>query len=98
MSVDEVAAQARQIEQLRAVVSSLQIQVAALQALNAETTGDARAEATAIIDAWGPRFRAVLDWEFEFDADAQIAIEAWEQLVLQMCTARAVHQQGEVTA
>lgn len=80
---------AQQIAGLREVTRKQQDQINALQAANTAPNGSAQDEANAIIAAWGPTFSARLDWELEFEADAKIAFEAWEQLVIQMATARA---------
>lgn len=87
-TADAHASLVRQINDLRDVISQQQVRIDALQALNTGTPDSARAEADATILAWGPRFRAALSWELETEADAQIAYEAWEQLVLQMATAK----------
>jgi hypothetical protein len=88
----ETASLVQQISNLRDVITRQNAQIAALQALSGSSHGHmpeaARAEADATILAWGPNFRATLAWELEHEADAQIAYEAWEQLVLKMATAR----------
>ena len=88
MSTPETASLVQQIANLRDVIDAQRIQIAALQALDAPTPESAKAEADATILAWGPRFHSMLSWELEHEADAHTAIEAWEQLVLQMATAK----------